>query len=137
MIDFGFNPAPKPEKKVKERRNKVQTSQRKRKPKDVDLTKEQVREEVKKRDGNWCLLSGKPGPGLHLHRVVYSGMGGGNGKYEVWNCVLLSNEMHTLVHSSKRTWMPLLLDYLVLKKRGEDPSEVLNKLRDKARLSRW
>ncbi|WFB57507.1 hypothetical protein [Paenibacillus sp. BR1-192] len=133
MIDFGHHPAPKPEKKVKERRNKVQTSQRKRKPKGVDLTKEQVREEVKKRDGNWCLLSGKPGPGLHLHRVVYSGMGGGNGKYEVWNCVLLSNEMHTLVHSSKRTWMPLLLDYLVKKKQGEDTSHILTKLRDKAK----
>jgi hypothetical protein len=134
-MDFGFHPCPKPEKKTKERRNKVQTSQRKRKPKDVELTKEQVREEVKKRDGNWCLLSGKPGPGLHLHRVVYSGMGGGNGKYEVWNCVLLSNEMHTLVHSSKRTWMPPLLDYLMIKKQGEDPSEVLKTLRDKVKES--
>ncbi|MYX21989.1 hypothetical protein GTY77_18265 [Streptomyces sp. SID8380] len=133
MIDFGFHPYPKPEKKIKERRNKIQTTQRKRKPKDAELTKEQVREEVKKRDGNWCLLSGKPGPGLHLHRVVYSGMGGGNGKYEVWNCVLLSNEMHALVHSSKRTWMPLLLDYLVKKKQGEDTSHILTELRDKAK----
>ncbi|GAB6926033.1 hypothetical protein JCM10914A_56170 [Paenibacillus sp. JCM 10914] len=134
MIDYGFHPVPKSEKKTKERRNKIKTSQRKRKPKDAgELTKEQVREEVKKRDGNWCLLSGKPGPGLHLHRVVYSGMGGGNGKYEVWNCVLLSNEMHTLVHSSKRTWMPLLLDYLMTKKQGNDTSHILMELRDKAK----
>lgn len=129
MTTFGFNPYPKPSKKVKGRRNKVETSYRKR----TELTKEEVRAAVKDRDGDWCLLSGKSGPGLHLHRVVYSGMGGGNGKYEVWNCVLLSNEMHTLVHSSKKTWMPLLLDYLSCMKVGGDPSEILKELRDKAK----
>ncbi|ANY71686.1 hypothetical protein BBD41_03300 [Paenibacillus ihbetae] len=135
MNDFGFHPVPKPGKATKERRNKIQTKQRTRKKEGSELSKEQVREEVKRRDGNWCLLSGKPGPGLHLHRVVYSGMGGGNGKYEVWNCVLLSNEMHALVHSSKRTWMPMLLEYLTLKKLGKDPSAVLRKMRDKAKES--
>lgn len=131
MYDFGFHPAPKPGKT--ERRNKVDTSQRKRKKKDVEMTKEQVRAEVKKRDGNWCLISGKPGPGLHLHRVEYSGMGGGGGKYEVWNCVLLSNEMHQIVHSNKKVFMPLLLQYLNAKKHGQDPSNILAKLRSKAK----
>jgi len=132
-MEFGFNPVPKPGQKIKERRNKIQTSRRKRKQTDDgELTKEQVRDEVKKRDGDWCLLSGKPGPGLHLHRVVYSGMGGGNGKYEVWNCVLLSNEMHALVHSNKKIWMPLLIEYLSYKKVGGDPSTILMKMRDKA-----
>ena len=109
MTTFGFHPYSKSDQ-LNSKRNKVDTSYRKR------MTKEEVRAIVKERDGNWCLLSGKPGPGLHLHRVVYSGMGGGNGKYEVWNCVLLSNEMHVLVHSTKRTWMPLLLEYLSCKK---------------------
>lgn len=127
-MGFGFHPCPKPESKKTGRRNKVNTSYRKR----SEMTKEEVREAVKERDGNWCLLSGKPGPGLHLHRVVYGGMGGGNGKYEVWNCVLLSNEMHTLVHSSKKTWMPLLLEYLSCKKLGADTSKILKEIRDKA-----
>lgn len=128
MYDFGFNPAPKPTS----RRNKIVTQQRKRKPKTEEMSKEEVRAEVKKRDGNWCLLSGKPGPGLHLHRVVYGGMGGGSGKYEVWNCVLLSDSMHTLVHSNKKLWQPMLLDFLIIKKAGKDPAEILNKLRSKA-----
>lgn len=132
-MDFGYNPVPKPQHN---RRKKTETPLRKRKG-NGELTKEQVREEVKKRDGNWCLLSGKPGPGLHLHRVVYGGMGGGNGKYEVWNCVLLSDPMHRLVHSNKRIWMPLLLDYLECKKAGSDPTTILKELRELARLSGW
>lgn len=130
-MDFGHNPVPKPSKAIQNRRNKIQTSQRKRKP-EGELSKEEVRAEVKKRDGNWCLLSGKPGPGLHLHRVVYGSMGGGGGKYEVWNCVLLSTQMHTLVHSNKKLWQPLLLEFLATKKAGQDPSKVLAKLRSKA-----
>jgi len=129
-MEFGFHPFSKDEQLG--RRNKVDTPLRERKKK---LTKEQVREEVKKRDGNWCLLSGKPGPGLHLHRVVYGGMGGGGGKYEVWNCVLLSDPMHRLVHSNKRLWMPLLLNYLECKKTGSDPTTILAELRELARLS--
>lgn len=134
MFDFGFRPYTKDQQLG--RRNKVETPLRKR-PKDKEQTKEQVRAEVKKRDGNWCLISGKPGPGLHLHRVEYGGMGGGGGKYEVWNCVLLSNEIHTLVHSNKRLYKPLLLQYLDAKKQGKDPSEILNKLREKANISGW
>ncbi len=72
--------------------------------------KEKTREIVKQRDGNHCLLCGKPGPGLHLHRVVYGGMGGGGGLYEPDNCVLLCYNHHALVHSNKRIWQPILLD---------------------------
>ncbi|MFD1179655.1 hypothetical protein ACFQ3W_25610 [Paenibacillus puldeungensis] len=133
-MDFGLNQYTKEQQLG--RRKKVETPLRKR-PEDKKLTKEQVRAEVKKRDGNWCLISGKPGPGLHLHRVVYGGMGGGGGKYEIWNCVLLSNEMHTLVHSNKRVWMPLLLNYLAAKKEAKDPSEILAKIRKKANVSGW
>lgn len=71
--------------------------------------KNKVRAAVAERDGNWCLCCGRPGPGLHLHRVIYGSQGG---KYETGNCVQLCNEHHALMHSSKKTWMPKLLAYL-------------------------
>jgi uncharacterized protein YgiB involved in biofilm formation len=71
--------------------------------------KVKVRAEVIERDGNWCLYCGQPGPGLHLHRVVYGSQGG---KYEASNCVQLCAQDHARIHSSKSTWMPLLLEYL-------------------------
>lgn len=78
------------------------------------VNKKKVREQVIERDGgNWCLLCGKPGPGLHLHRVVYGSQGG---KYEVDNCVQLCAIDHERVHSSKKKWMPILLEYLKTKK---------------------
>ncbi|GGH46179.1 hypothetical protein GCM10008014_08670 [Paenibacillus silvae] len=80
------------------------------------MTKEKVRQAVIERDGgNWCALSGVPGPGLHLHRIVYGSQGG---KYEVDNCILLSKQMHDLVHSSKKTWMPILQDHVRCMKLG-------------------
>ena len=71
--------------------------------------KSKVRAEVIDRDGDWCLFCGAPGPGLHLHRVVYGSQGG---KYETSNCVQLCREHHALVHTSKRTWAPKLTAYL-------------------------
>ncbi|WP_433748305.1 hypothetical protein [Paenibacillus amylolyticus] len=80
------------------------------------MTKEKVRQAVIEREGgNWCVLSGVPGPGLHLHRIVYGSQGG---KYEVDNCILLSKQMHDLVHSSKKTWMPILQDHVRCMKLG-------------------
>lgn len=74
-----------------------------------NITKRAVRLAVAERDGDWCILTGKPGPGLHLHRVLYGSEGG---EYAVDNCVQLSSEAHALVHSSKRTWQPLLVAHL-------------------------
>lgn len=80
------------------------------------MTKEKVRQAVIEREGgNWCVLSGVPGPGLELHRIVYGSQGG---KYETDNCILLSVEMHRLVHSSKKTWMPILQDHVRCMKLG-------------------
>lgn len=74
------------------------------------ISKPKVRKAVIERDkGNWCSICGVPGPGLHLHRVIYGSQGG---KYEVDNCILLCAEHHDIVHSNKRVWQPLLLDYL-------------------------
>lgn len=75
-----------------------------------DSNKEKVRRQVIERDGGkWCLFCGKPGPGLHLHRIIY---GSQCGKYEVTNCVQLCNEHHELVHKNKRKWQPQLIQYL-------------------------
>jgi hypothetical protein len=80
------------------------------------MTKEKVRQAVIEREGgNWCVLSGVPGPGLELHRIVYGSQGG---KYETDNCILLSAEMHRVVHSSKKTWMPILQDHVKAMKLG-------------------
>lgn len=77
------------------------------------VSKIKVRTAVIERDGNWCLKCGKPGPGLHLHRIVYGSQGG---IYEVDNCVLLCNVHHEEVHSSKQKWMPLLFSHVHNKK---------------------
>lgn len=75
-----------------------------------NVTKPKVRKQVIKRDGgNWCLFCGKPGPGLHLHRIVYGSQGG---KYELDNCVQLCAEHHELVHSNKKKYMPILQDHI-------------------------
>ena len=75
------------------------------------VQKKEVRNEVIERDGgNWCLICGRPGPGLHLHRVVYGSQGG---KYTVNNCVQLCPQDHMLVHQSKKTWFTPLKEYLV------------------------
>lgn len=80
------------------------------------MPKPKVRAAVIERDGgNWCLLSGVPGPNLELHRIVYGSQGG---KYEVDNCVLLSKAMHDIVHSDKKTWMPILQDHVRAMKLG-------------------
>lgn len=74
------------------------------------MTKEEVRTAVKQRDGDWCLLCGQPGPGLHLHRIRYGSEGG---RYEVANCVLLCHAHHNpVVHDDKATWQPLLFAYI-------------------------
>jgi hypothetical protein len=75
----------------------------------VHVSKPAVRRAVVERDGEWCLISGRPGPGLHLHRVIYGSEGG---LYAASNCVLLAPEIHALVHSNKRLWQPLLIAYL-------------------------
>ena len=90
-------------------------------------SKQRTRQQVKDRDGDMCLLCGRPGPGLHLHRVIYGSQGG---KYAPENCVLLCHDHHNpVVHASKGTWQPLLLDYL----QDEDRTEALRTLRRRFR----
>lgn len=73
------------------------------------MSKAKARAAVIERDGDWCLLCGKPPKGLHLHRVIYGSQGG---PYEVGNCVLLCLHDHAVVHSTKRLWQPRLLTHL-------------------------
>ena len=73
-------------------------------------SKPRARQTVIDRDSDKCLLCGSPGPGLHLHRVVYGSQGG---RYVEGNCVLLCSMCHNpVIHASKATWQPLLMDYL-------------------------
>jgi 5-methylcytosine-specific restriction endonuclease McrA len=95
------------------------------------VSKPVVRRAVIDRDGNWCLICGAPGPGLHLHRVRYGSEGG---DYEQANCVQLCGAHHALVHSSKRTWKPLLLEYLEQAEAGAK-RPVLRRLRHLAKAA--
>lgn len=73
------------------------------------VSKKKVREHVIERDGDWCLICGKPPKGLHLHRIVYGSQGG---KYEKDNCVQLCAVHHETVHSNKHVWLPILQEYV-------------------------
>lgn len=80
------------------------------KKRDSDTAKRKTRPLVIERDGgNWCLICGLPGPGLHLHRVIYGSQGG---KYELGNCVQLCRDHHEEVHTSKKKWYPIFKEYL-------------------------
>ena len=83
-----------------------------------NVSKMKLRKKVIDRDGgNWCLFCGKPGPGLHLHRIKYGAQGG---KYELNNCVQLCPVHHELVHSNKRIWKPILEKYIETGKFDKD-----------------
>ncbi|KAA8747138.1 HNH endonuclease [Paenibacillus sp. UASWS1643] len=97
-------------------RKQVAKPKRKRNTDPDYMTKPKVRAAVIERDGgNWCAISGVPGPNLQLHRIVYGSQGG---KYEVDNCILLSKAMHDIVHSDKKKWMPILQDHVRCMKLG-------------------
>jgi len=75
----------------------------------TNVSKKNVRLGVIERDGNWCLKCGLPGPGLHLHRIIYGSQGG---KYEIPNCVLLCAVHHEEIHSSKQKWTSILQNHV-------------------------
>lgn len=94
-------------------------------------SKTSTRKIVQDRDGDMCLLCGRPGPGLHLHRVVYGSQGG---RYIPENCILACSLCHNpRIHASKETWQPLLLNYLQTE--GEARTEALRALQ--RRLDEW
>ncbi|WP_029516262.1 HNH endonuclease [Paenibacillus polymyxa] len=120
-------PIPEWRQSILAHHNRRDHPKKKRAPVDPEvMSKEKVRAAVSERDAtvgahNCCLLSGRPGPGLHLHRIIYGSQGG---KYEVDNCVLLSYDMHALVHSNKRVWQPILLDHIKAMKYEPDMSPI-------------
>jgi 5-methylcytosine-specific restriction endonuclease McrA len=65
------------------------------------------REEIYKRDGNVCRLCGKQGFGMGVHHIRYRSESGCTN--DPWNLVLLCEEHHKLMHSSKDSWQPVLL----------------------------
>lgn len=73
------------------------------------MSKDHVRSSVASRDGYRCILCRQHSYGLHLHRIRYASQGG---KYEVDNCVLACAEHHMTIHSNKKLWQPILLEYI-------------------------
>lgn len=68
----------------------------------------EVRRRVLDRDGRRCRFCNTK-ENLHLHHIVYRSQGGPD---EDWNLITLCLEHHDKVHSSKRTWMPVLRAYI-------------------------
>ena len=67
-----------------------------------------VRDMVRRRDGDGCLLCNVMRP-LHLHRVKYASQGG---VYETTNCCFLCPDCHRLVHADKPRYQPLLEQHI-------------------------
>lgn len=89
------------DRKRKPTRSKAQRADRPRKP---HLTTE-MREQIRKRDGHCCRFCGKPRD-LQIHHIRYRSEGGPD--HEL-NLITLCQEHHSLVHSNKRLWQPVLL----------------------------
>lgn len=122
-------PIPEHRKNILAHHNRKERPKKKRYIDPEAISKEKVRDAVSERDAsvsehNCCLLCGKPGPGLHLHRIIYGGMGGGGGQYVVDNCVLVCHACHERIHSNKRVWQPILLDHIKAMKYEPDMSPI-------------
>ena len=73
-----------------------------------------IRRQVADRDKGRCRFCGTA-VNVQAHHIVYRSQGG---KDLVDNLISLCLEHHALVHSDKRTWMPLLLAALEFGRRG-------------------
>lgn len=75
-----------------------------------NTNKKKLRKQIIERDGDWCLLCGRPKGGLQIHRVIYGSQGG---LYVLENCVQLCIYCHNpIVHKDKKKWQPRLLFYI-------------------------
>jgi 5-methylcytosine-specific restriction endonuclease McrA len=72
-----------------------------------------VRAAVLDRDSSRCRFCGRPT--TEIHHIVYRSQGG---RHEVANLMVLCGTHHALVHSSKQTWMPILLATLKFQEKG-------------------
>lgn len=77
-------------------------------PKSVDVS-ESARAAIRQRDRS-CRFCGAT-YGLHVHHIVYRSQGGHD---DPSNLILLCNEHHSLVHSNKKKWKPVLHAYIWL-----------------------
>lgn len=64
----------------------------------------QIRDKVRERDGSRCRFCGTSSE-IQVHHIQYRSQGGGDAE---WNLISLCNTHHQLMHSSKRTWQPVL-----------------------------
>jgi 5-methylcytosine-specific restriction endonuclease McrA len=76
-----------------------------------------VRRAVDQRDGSHCRVCGRfMGDARALHHIIYGGDERGTGGRRVHNvdeivtvCWMFGSDCHSLVHSNKKLWQPLLL----------------------------
>lgn len=94
-----------------------------------------LRRRVKNRDGNRCMICSTH-QRLHVHHVHYRSEGGSD---ETHNLITLCQTDHDRVHSSKRTWQPILLACLWIKyveRRKVNVPETIRYLMKKGLLER-
>lgn len=68
----------------------------------------ETRRTVRDRDRGRCRICGVT-DGLHLHHIAYRSQGG---THDERNLILLCNLHHSLVHTDKARWQPVLFDYI-------------------------
>ena len=74
------------------------------------MQKKKLRKQIAERDGDWCLLCGRPPGDLQMHRIIYGAQGG---IYELENCVQLCPFCHNpKIHANKTLWQPWLMEYV-------------------------
>lgn len=71
---------------------------------------QRLRKTVRNRDET-CRFCGTEGYRLEIHHISYRSQGGPD---VAWNLILLCDEHHRLVHSSKKYWQPVLRAYIWL-----------------------
>jgi 5-methylcytosine-specific restriction endonuclease McrA len=79
----------------------------------VSQVPQTVRAAVLARDRSRCRFCGAAT--TELHHIVYRSQGG---THEISNLIVLCGTHHALAHSSKRTWMPILLATLKFQEKG-------------------
>lgn len=71
----------------------------------------EVRRAVHDRDGRKCRWCGRTNAGIDLHHVTYRSSGG---KHTLENLISLCREHHSLAHSDKPFYQPLLMELVEL-----------------------
>jgi len=81
-----------------------------------------TRHEVKLRFNHMCAYCGRSHSCLHIHHIKYRSEGV---DHSLGNLVLLCDAHHDMVHSNKRKWQPMLMEFIERLEGGLRPSLAL------------